>query len=129
VERSVTLNFSLVKDLCGEAFPKNVTIVTANRHQGTPSENFEEREEQLRTASDYYSGLIKNGARLHRCGSAASISDLLSELSSQEAIPLGIQTEAKRQLSMTETAMGATLRARLHQSIEETHKEEEQEMR
>jgi hypothetical protein len=125
VERNDTLNFGLVKDLCGEAFSKNIAILTTNWHRG-PVENFERREDELRTGFDYCSSLIKNGARLHRCGSAASISELLSGLSSQEAIPLGIQTEAEHRLPMNKTAMGATLRTRVQKSIEETFKEEEE---
>lgn len=53
---------------------------------------------------------------------------LLSALMSQEALPLGIQIEAKCQLHITKTAIGATLRARLHQTIEETRQREQEMM-
>ncbi|KAH6911977.1 caspase domain-containing protein [Coprinopsis sp. MPI-PUGE-AT-0042] len=122
VERNDILNFGLVKDLCGDPFYKNIAILTTNWHRGTPSESFERRESELRDRPDYCSGLIDNGAQLHRCSPDASTSTLLSALSAQEPIPLAIQIDAQCRLHITKTAIGATLRTRLNESIEENRK-------
>ncbi|KAH6901438.1 hypothetical protein BKA70DRAFT_1197075 [Coprinopsis sp. MPI-PUGE-AT-0042] len=123
VEQNDILNFGLVKDLCGDAFYKNIAIFTTNWHRGEPSESFEKRESELRIRRDCCSGLVENGAQMYRCSSDTSTSTLLSALSSQRAIPLAIQTDVQYHLHITKTAIGATLRTRLNKSIEENRKQ------